>query len=130
LTFTPAKESEMFGKKKGPSQPTQPFAHAEGCPIVKADPGFEPPWQEVEDGHWRRICQCGSEDVREPRADPRTRLDPLDPGTSRHAPECEHAATTDPTIIRGILRVTESDDYWRVDCNICDCVWQVPYYAA
>jgi hypothetical protein len=43
---------------------------------------------------------------------------------------CEHRDVSDPTIIRAILRVTESDDYWRVDCNICDCVWQVPNYAA
>ena len=51
--------SKMFGlKKKGPSRPTGPFAHAEGCKIVVADPGFEPEWQEIEEGHWRRICQC------------------------------------------------------------------------
>ena len=49
----------MFGpKKKGPSQPTGPFAHAVGCMIVVADPDFQPEWQEIEEGHWRRICQC------------------------------------------------------------------------
>ena len=54
----------MFGlKKKGPSRPTQAFAHAVGCTIVTADPGFQPEWQEIEEGHWRRICQCWSEDI-------------------------------------------------------------------
>ena len=74
----------MFGlKKKGPSRPTEAFAHAEGCKVVVADPGFEPEWQEIEEGHWRRICQCWSEDIYEPRVDTRTRLDPLGPGHLR-----------------------------------------------
>jgi hypothetical protein len=39
----------MFGRgKKGPSQPTGPFAHAEGCKILVADPCYEPEWQEIE----------------------------------------------------------------------------------
>ena len=89
----------MFGlKNKGPSQPTGPFAHADGCAIVRADPGFEPEWQELEEGHWRRICQCYSEDIYEPRVDRRTRLDPLDPSTFRHGGGCEHRDTTDPTV--------------------------------
>jgi hypothetical protein len=81
----------MFGlKKKGPSRPTEVFAHAVGCTIVTADPGFQPEWQGIEEGHWRRICQCWSEDIYEPRVDPRTRLDPLDPATFRHGGACEH----------------------------------------
>jgi hypothetical protein len=41
----------MFGlKKKGPSRPTGPFAHAAGCKILVADPGFQPEWQEIEVG--------------------------------------------------------------------------------
>jgi hypothetical protein len=64
----------MFGRKKGPSRPTAAFDHAFGCKIVVADPGFEPEWQEIEEGHWRRTCQCHAEDIYEPRADTRTRL--------------------------------------------------------
>jgi len=62
-----------LGKKKGPSRPTEAFVHAEGCKVVVADPGFQPEWQEIEEGHWRRICQCYSEDIYEPRTDTRTR---------------------------------------------------------
>ena len=121
----------MFGlKKKGPSQPTGPFAHAEGCKIVVADPGFQPEWQEIEEGHWRRICQCYSEDIYEPRVDTRTRLDPLDPSTFRHGGGCEHRDTTDPTIIKAILRVHDRDGYWWVECATCEHAWQVPNYAA
>jgi hypothetical protein len=123
--------SKMFGlKEKGPSRPTGPFEHAHGCKLVVADPGYQPPWQEVEEGHWRRVCQCWSEDVYEPRADPRTRLDPLDPSTFGHAPQCEHRHTTDPTIVKAILSVQDRENYWYVQCSTCDCGWQVPYYAA
>jgi hypothetical protein len=72
----------MLGfKKKGPSQPTGPFAHADGCTLAKSDPDFEPEWQEVETGHWVRVCQCWTENLYEQRADTRARLDPLDPST-------------------------------------------------
>jgi hypothetical protein len=40
----------MFGRRK--KGPTQPFAHADDCKILKADPGVEIPWSEVESGHW------------------------------------------------------------------------------
>ena len=41
----------MLGpKKKGPSRPTKAFAHADGCKIVTADPGFQPEWQENRGG--------------------------------------------------------------------------------
>jgi hypothetical protein len=105
----------VFGlKKKGPRQPTGPFAHAYDCKLVKSDPGFEPQWQEIEEGHWRRICQCRPEDIYEPRVDTRTRLNPLDPSTFRHAPECEHRDTTDPVIVKAILSVLERETYWFV----------------
>jgi hypothetical protein len=91
----------MFGRKKGPSRPTEPFAHAVGCKVVVADPGFQPQWQEIEEGHWRRTCQCCSEDIYEPHVDTRTRLNPLDPSTFQHAGRCEHRNTTDPAVIRG-----------------------------
>ncbi len=37
-----------FKTKRGP---TRPFTHASDCKILKADPGVEIPWQEVETGH-------------------------------------------------------------------------------
>jgi hypothetical protein len=121
----------MFGlKKKGPARPTGPFAHAAGCKIVVADPDFEPEWQELEEGHWRRICQCWSEDIYEPRVDTRTRLDPLNPATFRHLGGCEHADVTDVVIIKAILTVHERENYWYVQCSPCDGGWQVPYYVA
>lgn len=62
----------MFGlKRTGPSGPFQPFEHAVGCKIVVADPTHEPPWLEVEEGHWRRVCQCWSDDRYEPRVETR-----------------------------------------------------------
>lgn len=49
----------MFGfKKKGP---TRPFSHAIDCKILKADPGVEIPWQEIETGLWIAECVCGKE---------------------------------------------------------------------
>jgi hypothetical protein len=108
----------MFGlKKKGPSQPTGPFAHGHGCKILVADPGFEPEWQEIEEGHWRRTCQCYSEDRYEPRADTRTWLDPMNPSsTFAHFPACEHRGTTDPVIVKAILTVLQRGTYWYVQC--------------
>ena len=121
----------MFGlRKKGPSRPTDAFAHAEGCKLVVADPRFKPEWQEIEEGHWRRICQCWSEDIYEPRVDTRTRLDPWDPATFGHGGGCEQRDTTDPAILRAILRVHDREGYWWVPCGACDCGWQVPHYAA
>jgi hypothetical protein len=120
----------MFGlKKKGPRQPTGPFAHAHDCKLVRSDPDFEPEWQEIEEGHWRRTCQCYSEDRYEPYVDTRTRLNPLDPSTFRHAGECEQREATDQHILKAILRVDEREDYWRVECLTCKHIWQVPYYA-
>jgi len=111
----------MFGlKKKGPSQPTGPFEHAFGCKVVVADPGFQPEWQEIENGLWRRICQCYAEDRYEPPVDTRPRLDPWDPATFHHLGGCEHRDVSDPTINKAILRVQPREGYWRVDCASCD----------
>jgi hypothetical protein len=56
---TVRKESEhVWSKKRGP---TRPFAHADNCKIVTADPGVEIPWSEVESGHRQAVCACGSE---------------------------------------------------------------------
>ena len=74
----------MFGlKKRGP---TRPFTHADSCKILEADPTVQIQRSEVETGHWRAVCQCGSEDVYEESAHRRVRLDdPYDPTTFRHA---------------------------------------------
>jgi hypothetical protein len=57
--------------------------------ILKADPDTKIPWNEVETGYWVAQCVCEKEYHRDPIADRRVRLDPLDPKTSRHAGECE-----------------------------------------
>jgi hypothetical protein len=132
-TYTATKREETrlsWTEEQGPSNPTGPFARANGCKIVVADPDFEPDWQELEEGHWRRTCQCNSEDRWEPRADARTRLDPLDPSTFAHVPKCEDRDTTDPKILRAILTVTERESYWFVQCRTCEYGWQVPCYVA
>jgi hypothetical protein len=95
-----------------------------------ADPDFEAEWQELEEGHWRRTCQCYSEDRYEPRVDTRTRLDPLDLSTCPHGGGCEHRDVTDRTIVKAILRVHDRGDYWWVQCGTCNHGWQVPYHAA
>ncbi len=117
----------MFGRKKL-QLPSQPFVHSDTCPILRANPSFAPVWSEVERGHWRRECQCGAEDYREPER-ARVRLDPLDAKTSRHAPECEFASDTNPAVLRLILRVKEGmgGGYWWVECGSCSTGWQVPY---
>jgi hypothetical protein len=121
----------MFGlTKRGPSQPTGPFAHADGCKLVVTDPDFEPEWQEVETGHWRRTCQCWAEDVYESRGEPRTRQDPYDPSTFGHAPYCEHRDVTDPAIVKALLTVVEREIYWAVTCGTCQHIWQTAFYAA
>jgi hypothetical protein len=112
-------------RKKGP---TRPFSHADHCKLVKADPRVEIPWTEIESGHWQAVCQCGSENFYEEPADRRARLDPLDPSTFRHAGGCEHRDTSDPALLRAILKVQDGagGDYWWVKCGTCDTAWQVP----
>jgi hypothetical protein len=94
----------MFGlKKRGP---TRPFTHGDNCKILKADPTVQIRWSEVETGHWRADCQCGSEDVYEEPAvvfgsTPMTR--PL----FRHAGQCEHRYTSDPALLRAVLMVRD-----------------------
>jgi hypothetical protein len=74
-------------------------------------------------------CAFGKEYWREPPADEGVRLDPLDPSTFRHGGGCEHRDTTDPVLIRAILKVRDADGYWWVECGGCDFGWQVPYFA-
>ena len=81
--------------------------------------------------HWRAVCQCGSEDVYEEPTDHRVRLDPYDPSTFRHAGQCEYRYTSDPALLRVILKVKDGagGGYWWVECGTCECGWQVPHYA-
>jgi len=119
----------MFGlRKKGP---IRPFTHADNCKILKAESHRQIKWSEVETGHWRAVCQCGSEDVHEEPADRRVQLDPLDAKTSRDAGECEFASDTDAAALKIVLKVKDGagGSYHWVECGSCGCAWQVPYYA-
>ena len=121
----------MLGyKKKG--GPTRPFTHTPDCKIMKADPSTEIRWQEIETGYWVAECQCGKEYWREPPADQRGRLDPFDPSTAHHLPQCQHAHTTDPAVLRLVLDVKDGLEpgYWWVMCLTCQAGWQVLHYAA
>jgi hypothetical protein len=119
----------MFGlKRKGPSKA---FEHTDDYKILKADPDTQIPWNEVETGYWVAPCVCGKEYHRDPIADRRVRLDPLDPKTSRHAGECEFASETDPSVLRVLLKVKPGmgGNYSWVECGSCAMGWQVSYYA-
>ena len=120
-TFNPFRR-----RKRGPDKA---FSHSEGCKIQAADPTVQIQWSEVETGHWRAVCQCGSEDVYE-ETDRRVRRDPYDPSTFRHAGQCEHRDTTAPDLLRAILRVRDGvgGGYWWVQCATCEHGWQVPHY--
>lgn len=99
--------------------------------ILKADPDVEIPWQEIETDLWIAECVCGKEYHREPLADGRVRLDPLDPSTARHAPQCEHAHTTDAAVLRLVLNVKDGLEpgYWWVTCLACHASWQVLHHG-
>jgi len=90
----------MFGRRKGPSKP---FIHQEGCKIAEVDPGVEIPWSYLGDGFWKAECARGFESSTEPIVDDRVRLDPLDPKTSRHVPQCEYVSESDPAVLKGPL---------------------------
>jgi hypothetical protein len=79
-----------------------------------------------------RLATHPIEHFHEAPADRRSRLDPLDPSTSHHLGQCEYRDTTDPALLRVVLKVKDgaSGDYWWVECSACDCAWQVPHYAA
>jgi hypothetical protein len=89
-----------------------------------ADPDVSIPWSRLEYGHWRRECVCSAEGWDEP-APKRVRLDPYDPATSRHLPQCEFASTTDPAILRALLKLTPKDGYTWVECGGCQAGRQV-----
>jgi hypothetical protein len=117
----------VSGRKKGPDKP---FRHSDDCKILAADPWVEIAWSEIRRGVWEARCVCGTEYHYDPLADEHEKLDPLDPATARHGPSCPYREATDPAMIRAVLRVTEKEDYWWVECNACQCGWQVPFYAA
>jgi hypothetical protein len=118
----------MFEKKNRYNPPDTPFVHADDCRIVKADPNVEILWSRLEYGQWRRECVCSYEGWQEP-APGRVRLDPHDPKTARHMGQCEFKDVTDPDVIKVLLRTTEKDGYWWVECAGCESGWQVPFYA-
>ena len=117
----------MFGRPK--KAPDKLFMHAEGCRILAADPTAEIQWGELERGHWVAECVCGTEHYHEPRTRP-ARLDPLDPKTARHLPQCPYVRETEPATLKLLLKVREREDYWLVDCGICESSWQVAFEAA
>jgi hypothetical protein len=57
---------------------------------------------------------------------------PLTRPPFRHAGQYEHRDTSDPALLRAILKVRDGvgGDYWWVECGTCDTAWQVPHYAA
>jgi hypothetical protein len=118
----------MFHRTKHQGPPAGPFAHADGCRILAADPDVEIPWSRHEYGLWRRECRCGAESWQE-LAPSRVRLDPLDPATAHHAGQCEFKDVADPDVIRVLLKITPKEGYSWVECGNCDTGWQVPHYA-
>jgi hypothetical protein len=119
----------MFGLRKRIEPPDRPFSHADDCRTVRAEPGIELPWSRLEGGRWSRVCTCGEESWYEPVAE-RTRLDPLDPKTANHLPQCEFLNVTDPGVLRVLLKVTDKGDYAWVECGSCEAGWQVPYFGS
>lgn len=55
-----------------------------------------------------------------------------DPSTARHAPQCEHAHTTDAAVLRLVLNVKDGLEpgYWWVTCLACHASWQVLHHGA
>jgi hypothetical protein len=119
----------MFGRKK--KGPDKAFTHSDSCKIKKRDPNVEIQWSWVETGHWHAVCVCGEEHYYEPPA-PRPRLDPLDPTTARHLPQCEFAGEAEPAMLRHALKVKPGmgEGYDWVECNACGGGWPVPHHAA
>ena len=119
----------MFGRTKNRlNPPDRPFANEDGCKILAADPTVELPWSRLEYGQWKRECQCSTESWQEP-APSRVRLDPYDPVTMRHLPQCEFKDASDPSILKALLKVTPKDGYSWVECGSCSGGWQVLDFA-
>jgi hypothetical protein len=94
---------KMFRRKRV-SPPSTPFAHGPDCRIFAADPGVDIPWNDLGGGAWRRECVCSFEIFNAPFVDNRTRLDPYDPATARHLPQCEYIGEASPLCSRSCSR--------------------------
>jgi hypothetical protein len=81
-------------------------------------------WSEIERGHWVAQCVCGTERYYEPVGVNRVRLDPVDPRTARHLPQCEFVSETNPATLKVLLKARERDGYWWVECGSCQAGWQ------
>ena len=117
--------------KRSPKPPTdRPFVHADNCLIVRSDPTVTIEWQEVETGKWQRICQCGTEFAYD--QEERARVNPYDPASFRHAPQCEYRDATDPAIIRAIISWKDgaTGGYLWVTCGHCEISWPVPDFQS
>jgi hypothetical protein len=72
--------------------------------------------------------------VRPPRLPPTSgrRLDPYDPTTARHLPQCEYRDEVSPAVLKILLTVKPGlgPGYDWVTCAGCEGSWQVPHYAA
>jgi hypothetical protein len=120
----------VFGlTKKGPNKP---FVHTDDCRILAADPDVQIQWNELETGFWVAECVCGKEYHHDQPADDLVRLDPFDPSTSRHLPQCEFVSETDPSVLKLLLKVTPGlgGGYHWVTCGDCQASWQVAYFVA
>lgn len=62
-----------------------------------------PPWSDLGSGSWRRECKCTFEVWSAPLVDDRTRLDPYDPTTARHLPQCEYRDEVSPAMLKILL---------------------------
>jgi hypothetical protein len=126
LAFAEGKESEHVPQEKGPDKA---FSHSDDCKVWPPIPALEIPWNEIRAGYSEARCVCGVEGWHAPDAE-RARRDPRDPSTFHHAGECEHRDTSDPALLRAILKVRDgAGGYWRVECGTCVTGWQVPHYA-
>jgi hypothetical protein len=75
----------------------------------------------------------GRAGVRPPQLPPTSerRLDPYDPTTARHLPQCEYRDEVSPAVLKILLTVKPGlgPGYDWVTCAGCEGSWQVPHYA-
>jgi hypothetical protein len=115
----------MFRRSPKP-RTTRPFTHADDCPIARGEPDFVPEWQLIDAGKWQRSCACTTETTYDLPDVPT--IDPYDPATFRHAPQCDYRDVTDSAILRAILSVKPGAEggYLWVSCAHCEISWSVP----
>ena len=87
-------------------------------------------WSDLGSGSWRRECVCSFEVWSAPFVDD-ARLDPYDPATAKHLPQCEYIDEASPTVLKILLTVKPGlgPGYDWVTCAGCEGSWQVPHYA-